>query len=60
MQGTWLVKAGRLVLAKRPDVDALGGTILVAGDGDLLWNVSNQINDAAQIQLLGSDKGAQA
>ena len=57
MQGTWLVKAGRLVLAKRPGLDALGGTILVAADGDLFWKAGNQINDAAQVQLLGSDKG---
>ena len=61
MQGTWLVKAGRLVLAKQPGVDAIGGTIIVAGQGDhngLLWNGSNQVNDAAHIQLLSSDKGS--
>ena len=58
IEGTWLIKAGRLVLAKPPDTDALCGTILVAGDGDLLWNAGNQINDAARIELLGSDKGA--
>ncbi|HVS40532.1 MAG TPA: family 20 glycosylhydrolase, partial [Gemmataceae bacterium] len=57
MQGAWLVKGGRVVLAKQPDVDALGGTIVVAPDADLLWSGSNQINDAAQIELMGSDKG---
>ena len=57
MQGAWHVNAGRVVLAKRPGVDALGGTIIVAGQGDLLWNAGNQINDAARIQLLSSDKG---
>jgi Glycosyl hydrolase family 20, catalytic domain/Glycosyl hydrolase family 20, domain 2 len=61
MQGTWLVNAGRLVLAKQPGVDALGGTIIVAGQGNnngLLWNGSNQVNDAAHIELLSSDKGS--
>ncbi len=60
MQGTWIVKAGRLVLAKPPGVDALGGTIIVSGQGDhndLLWNGNNQINHAAHIQLLSSDHG---
>ena len=57
MRGAWLIKAGRLVLAKPPGVDALGGTIIVSGQGNLLWNGSNQVNDAAQIQLLSSDKG---
>jgi hypothetical protein len=40
--------------------DALTGTIIVAGQGDnngLLWNGSNQVNDAAHIQLLSSVKG---
>jgi hypothetical protein len=58
LQGTWTVQAGRLVLAKQPDVDALGGTILVAGQGELLWNGSSQINDAAHVRLLGSDGGS--
>ncbi len=61
LQGTWLVKAGRLVLAKPPGIDALGSTIIVSGGGEhngLFWNGSNQVNDAAHIQLLGSDKGA--
>ena len=34
MQGTWLVKAGRLVLAKQPGVDAIGGTIILSGQGE--------------------------
>jgi hypothetical protein len=61
MQGTWLVKAGRVVLAKQPGTDALGGTIIVAGQGnqnELFWNGNNQVNDAAHIQLLSSDKGS--
>jgi hexosaminidase len=61
MKGTWAVKAGRLVLAKQPGVDALGGTIVVAGGGEhngLFWNGSNQVNDAAHVQLLSSDKGS--
>jgi Glycosyl hydrolase family 20, catalytic domain/Glycosyl hydrolase family 20, domain 2 len=58
MQGTWLVKAGRLVLAKPPGVEAVGGTIIVAGQGNLLWNGSNQVNAAAHIQLLSSDKAS--
>jgi hypothetical protein len=60
MQGTWLIKTGQLVLAKQPGVDALGGTIIVGGQGDqngLIWNNSNQINHAAHIQLLRSEKG---
>jgi hexosaminidase len=60
MQGTWLVKAGRLVLAKPPGVDAVGGTILVAGrrehDG-LLWNANDQVNDDAHVRLLSSGAG---
>ena len=31
MQGTWSIKAGRVVLAKEPGVDAMGGTIVVGG-----------------------------
>ncbi len=58
MQGTWFVKAGRLVLTKQPGVDALGSTIIVSGQADLLWNGSDQVNDAAHLQLLSSDKGS--
>ena len=59
MRGTWTVKAGRVVLAKQPGVDALLGTIIVAGRGGhsgLIWNGSEQINDAAHVQLLSSDE----
>jgi hexosaminidase len=60
LRGTWLVRAGRLVLAKPPGIDALGGTIIVtagAGHNDLLWNGSDQVNDAAHVELRGSDAG---
>jgi hexosaminidase len=60
MQGTWLIQRGRLVLAKPAGVDAIGGTIIVAGQGEdigLLWSGSDQVNDTAHIQLLRSDKG---
>src|SRR5207244_5589434 len=60
MQGTWSIKAGRVVLAKEPGVDAMGGTIIVGGRIDqdsLVWNGSNQLNNAASLQLLRSDKG---
>jgi hypothetical protein len=58
MQGTWLVKAGRLVLAKPPGVDAVGGKIIVSGGkhNGLLWNGNHQVNYAAHISLLSSDK----
>ena len=46
------------MLAKPTGIDALGGTIVVAGQGSLVWNGGNQVNDAAHIQLLSSDKGA--
>jgi hypothetical protein len=61
MKGTWLVQAGRLVLAKPPGVDAVGGTVIVAGRGDhngLLWNGNNQVNDSAHVELRISDKGS--
>ncbi|HEY7422890.1 MAG TPA: hypothetical protein VH682_01395, partial [Gemmataceae bacterium] len=60
MEGTWLVKAGRLVLAKEAAVPALGGTIVVGGQGDndgLFWNNNNQVVDSASIRLLNSAKG---
>ena len=61
MQGTWSVKAGQVVLAKEPGMDAMGGTIIVGGSSDsdsLILGGSNQINDAASLQLLGSEKGS--
>ena len=48
------------MLAKQPGVDAMGGTIIVGGQADhnaLVWNASDQVNDAAHVQLLSSDKG---
>lgn len=61
MRGTWSIKAGRVVLAKEPGVDALGGTIVVGGQGaqdSLFWNAGDQVSDTAQLELLKSDKGA--
>lgn len=60
-QGTWYVKTGRLVLAKEAGAQALGGTIVVGGQGDndcICWNGSDQIEDSASIRLLDSPKGA--
>ncbi len=60
IEGTWLVKAGRLVLAKEAGVRAIGGTIVVGGQGDndcLFWNNNNQVEDSASIRLLNSAKG---
>jgi hexosaminidase len=60
MQGTWSIKAGRVVLAKESGADAMGGTIVVGGPGarsSLVWNGNNQVHDAAEIQLLNTDKG---
>jgi hexosaminidase len=60
MTGTWAIKAGAVVLAKTPGVDALAGTILVGGTSDqdaLILGGSNQINDAAIVELLGSNRG---
>jgi autotransporter-associated beta strand protein len=58
MRGAWAVKAGRVVLAKPPGTDALGGTITVGGRGHagLTWSASDQINDSAHVELLPSDK----
>jgi hexosaminidase len=60
MQGTWLVKSGRLTLAKDAGVDAVGGTVIVGGQGDndcLYWANSDQLNNAAVVELLDSPKG---
>jgi hypothetical protein len=60
IKGTWHVKAGRLVLAKEPGVQAIGGTIIVGGQGDndgIVWNNNHQIEDSADIRLLNSPKG---
>ncbi len=61
LQGTWYVQAGRVVLAKEPGAEAMGGTIVVGGHrapAALVWNADNQIHDAASLQLLPSDGGA--
>jgi len=58
--GTTYVKAGRLQLAKPEGVDALAGAVVVGGQGDndcLLWAKSNQVNDAASVELLDSPHG---
>jgi len=60
MNGAWQVKSGRLTLAKEAGVDAIGGTIVVGGQGDndcLCWTNSDQINDTATVELLDSSKG---
>ncbi|MDB5310183.1 MAG: hypothetical protein JWO38_4385 [Gemmataceae bacterium] len=60
MRGKWVVKAGHVVLAKEPGADAMGGTIIVGGASDhdsLVLGASNQINDDAAVELLGSDRG---
>ena len=60
MTGAWQVKCGRLTLAKDPGVDAVGGTIVVGGQGDndCLYLANNdQIQDAATVELLDSPKG---
>ncbi|MCY2930962.1 MAG: family 20 glycosylhydrolase, partial [Planctomycetota bacterium] len=60
MKGDWLVKAGRLTLAKDAGLDAVGGRIVVGGQGDndcLYWANSDQVNDEALVELLDSPKG---
>ena len=60
MKGAWLVKSGRLTLAKNAGIDAVGGTIDVGGQGDndcLYWANSDQVNDAAVVELRDSPKG---
>jgi hypothetical protein len=49
-----------MTLAKDAGVDAAGGTIIVGGQGDndcLYWANSDQLNDAAVVELLDSHKG---
>jgi hexosaminidase len=61
MQGTWWLKAGNVVLAKKPGTDSMGGTIIVGGDSHpcaLVWNASDQLHDASHLDLRNSDKGA--
>jgi hypothetical protein len=63
MQGTWTITSGQVALAKEAGTDALAGAIVVGGSGapaGLVWNASHQINDAASLQLVASDKGVAA
>jgi hexosaminidase len=60
LEGTWLVKSGRVVLAKEAGIPALGGTIIVGGQSDndgIVWNGDKQIGRPASIRLLNSAKG---
>lgn len=60
LKGTWLVKAGRLALAKEAGVTAIGGDIIVGGQGDndcIVWRNHNQVDDSANIHLLNSPRG---
>jgi hypothetical protein len=57
MTGTWLVKSGRLTLAKDAGVAAAAGTITVDGQACLAWTNSDQLDDAAAVELLGTQQG---
>jgi hypothetical protein len=60
MSGTWSIKGGDVVLAKEAGVEAMGGTIVVGGAVEqvsLSLGNNNQLNKAASLQLMGSDKG---
>src|SRR5262249_55915001 len=60
IRGTWSIKIGRVVLAKEPGMDTMAGTIFVGGSNrsaELVWNASDQINDAAEVQLLRPSQG---
>lgn len=60
-RGNWSLKSGRLVLAKEPGVDALGGTIRVGGHGAedaLAWSANDQVGDDSDLWVLGSPAGA--
>jgi hexosaminidase len=60
LEGTWLIK-GRVVLAKPPGVTALGGTIVVSGDGPgsgLSWGADRQLGAGARVELHGSSQGS--
>jgi hexosaminidase len=61
LKGTWLVKSGRVVLAKPHGVAALGGTIVVAGDAPgsgLTWGADRQFGTGARVELRRSEKGS--
>jgi hexosaminidase len=60
MKGEWLVKGGRLVLAKESGVPAIGGSITVGGRSEqdgLVWNNNRQVEAPASIRLLSSPNG---
>jgi hexosaminidase len=53
LDGSWRI-VGHVLLNKSPGVAALGGTITVGGEegqGVLIWNADDQIDDAAQIEV---------
>jgi hexosaminidase len=60
IRGTWLVKAGRLVLAKDPGIPAIGGTIVVGGQDDcaIIWNNSFQVGRSSSIRVRKPVRGA--
>ncbi|MBM4070413.1 MAG: hypothetical protein FJ271_15875 [Planctomycetes bacterium] len=60
IKGSWFIKTGRLVLAKETGAQALGGEIIVGGQGDndgIVWNNSDQVADSASIRLRNSARG---
>jgi hexosaminidase len=60
LAGTWLVKGGRVVLAKPSGVTALGGTVVVSGGAPgngLSWGADRQLGAGARVELRGSDQG---
>jgi hexosaminidase len=61
LEGTWLVKGGRVGLAKPPGVVALGGMIVVSGDAlgtGLSWGADRQLGAGARVELRRSEKGS--
>ena len=58
MSGHWLVKSGRLTLAKPGGIDAAAGTLTISAQATLAWTHSDQLNDAAAVELLESPAGA--
>jgi hypothetical protein len=60
LEGTWTVKAGRVLLTKPPGVAALGGTIVVGSKdstAELVLGASNQVADSATMELVDSPAG---
>jgi hexosaminidase len=57
MKGTWLVKAGRLILAKEAGAAAINGSVVVGGEGAeacLVWNHHDQLGSSASIRVVTS------